>query len=78
MVRIFAIITFLIVMYDIIQILNALIPSYGMLIHTFTVARKDILIFLCVGGEWGMTLCAVHQFDFDKFHDHWQHSVWYP
>jgi len=36
-------------MYNIIQILNTLIPSYGLLIHTFSVAGKDILTFLCVG-----------------------------
>lgn len=48
LVQTFAIFTFLLTIYDIIKILNSLNPSFGLLIYTFSVAKIDILIFLCV------------------------------
>jgi hypothetical protein len=64
-------ITFLLTISDIITILNGLIPSFGLLIYTFSVAKKDILTFLIVTN---LTLFLVYLFSSYESNYHRQYS----
>lgn len=46
MVQTFSIITFIISIYDIIKIMTSFFPTFGVLLYTFDVAGKDIMIFV--------------------------------
>ena len=46
--QLFAILTLIISIYDVIKIMASFFPSFGVLIYTFSVAGKDILIFISV------------------------------
>ncbi len=68
LVKILSMITFLQTIYDIVLILTELIPSFGLLIHTFTVAKRDILVFTCVNNiyfpDYTITIYLVYAFDY--------------
>jgi hypothetical protein len=62
-VELLSMVTLLITIYEIILILNLLVPSFGLLIYTFVVARKDILIFLCVKNYTKLFLVYIFTFN---------------
>ncbi len=69
--------TFLLTIYDIITILNGLVPSFGLLIYTFSVARKDIFTFLIVSmGCLSIIYLLVYLLFTGEFNHNCEHIIW--